>query len=543
MPTARAAALVLLFTALASHAGAAPVPSEAGVPPPAPLDPRGLPGPLLIVGGGTLPADARRAFVDVAGKDRAKIVVIPTASADVDDPKKVSSFLTPWEELKPASVVALHTRDAQKANDPAFVKPLTEATAVWFSGGDQNKLTAAYRGTLVEKELHRLHARGGIIGGTSAGAAVMTDLMIAGGTDTARLGDGFGFLPGFVVDQHFVARKREKRLEGVIASHPTRVGLGLDEGTAVLVRGRVARVIGDSTVTVCIAKGAGRAAAADEYKAGSLLDLVQLQRAALNRAAKEPFPPVKPPTPDVKTGALVIVGGGGAGANIWKKFIELAGGPDSTLVVVTTAMEDPLAPESVEEVALKRNGAKHVVALHTRDRKEADDPKFSDVLTKAKGVWFSGGRQWRFVDAYEGTLTEKRFREVLGRGGVIGGSSAGASIQSEFMPRGHPLGNTVMAAEGYERGFGFLPGCAVDQHFFARKRTADMTGLMKRYPQYLGIGIDEGTALVVRGSVAEVIGRTKVAFYDTKKATDGDKDYEEVTVGEKYDLKERKKIK
>jgi cyanophycinase len=183
-----------------------------------------------------------------------------------------------------------------------------------------------------------------------------------------------------------------------------------------------------------------------------------------------------------------------------------------------------------------------VKALHTRNPKEADVPEFSEVLTKAGGVWFSGGRQWRFVDAYEGTLTEKRFHEVLARGGAIGGSSAGASIQSEYMPRGHPLGNTVMAVEGYEHGFGFLPGCAVDQHFFARKRTADMTGLMKLHPQYLGIGLDEGTAIVVSGSVAEVVGKTKVAFYDTKKKPIDGKDYEEVTVGEKYDLKERKKL-
>ena len=70
-----------------------------------------------------------------------------------------------------------------------------------------------------------------------------------------------------------------------------------------------------------------------------------------------------------------------------------------------------------------------------------------------------------------------------------------------------------------------------------------MTGLMRQYPQYLGIGIDEGTALVVTGSVAEVIGRTKAAFYDTKKKPDGEKDYEEVLTGEKYDLKERKKVK
>ena len=288
---------------------------------------------------------------------------------------------------------------------------------------------------------------------------------------------------------------------------------------------------------------AGKPAANDEYKADSVLDLVQLQRAAFNRAANTPFPPAKPPEPVVAKGALVIVGGGGAGPEIWKKFIELAGGPDSTIVVVTTAMEDPLTPESVEEKILKKYGAKNVKALHTRDRKTADDPAFSAVLTKAKGVWFSGGRQWRFVDSYEGTLTEKRFREVLARGGAIGGSSAGASIQSEYMPRGHPLGNLVIAAEGYERGFGYLPGCAVDQHFFARKRTADMTGLMKEYPQYLGIGLDEGTAIVVTGSTAEVIGKSKVAFYDTKKKPDGEKDYEEVFPNEKYDLKERKKLK
>jgi cyanophycinase len=145
------------------------------------------------------------------------------------------------------------------------------------------------------------------------------------------------------------------------------------------------------------------------------------------------------------------------------------------------------------------------------------------------------------VDAYEGTLTEKRFHDVLARGGAIAGSSAGASIQSEYMPRGHPLGNTVMAAEGYERGFAFLPGCAVDQHFFKRNRTADMTGLMAEYPQYLGIGIDEGTALVVRGSRADVIGASKVAFYDTRRKR-ADPDYEEVRAGESYDLVRRAKV-
>lgn len=528
--TARATLAVLLLSAAVSRADT-PRPDLAE-----------LPGPLVIVGGGTVPADARAAFVGLAGKDRAKLVVVPTASADADDEKKADGYLKPWRDLNPASVVLLHTRDRKRADDPQFAAVLADATGVWFGGGDQARLTAAYRGTLVEAELKKLHARGGVIGGTSAGAAVLSHPMIVGGTDAAKTADGFGFLPGFVIDQHFAARNRQKRLQGVIADRPHLVGLGIDEGTAVIARGRTLRVIGDSTVTVCLAKGAGRPEMFDARKAGTLLDTFQLRRAAANRAAKEPFPPAKFRDPVVEKGSLVIVGGGGAGPDIWKKFIELSGGPDALIVVIPTAMEDPLRPESTEEVALKRNGAKNVKALHTRDPKKANDPAFSEVLTKAGGVWFSGGRQWRFVDAYEGTLTEKRFHEVLARGGAIGGSSAGASIQSEYMPRGHPLGNTVMAAEGYERGFGFLPGVAVDQHFFARKRTADMTGLMKLYPHVLGIGIDEGTALVVKGSVAEVIGRTKVAFYDYRKQADGDKDYDEVKVGERYDLRARKRV-
>ena len=506
-----------------------------------------VPGPLVIVGGGKMTDEIREAFITLAGKEKAKIVVIPTASATADNPKNADSFLKSWQDLGPQSVVLLHTRDRKQADDPGFVKPLAEATAVWFSGGLQTRIVGAYRGTLVEKELKKLHARGGVIGGTSAGAAVMSDLMIEGGTDTARTGPGLGFLPGIVIDQHFVARNREERLRGVIAANPAYVGIGIDEGTAIIVRRRTIRVIGESSMTICVTAGARKPAATQVAKSGALFDLFQLRRAAANRAAKNPFPPAKPKDPIVAKGALVIVGGGGATPDIWKRFIELAGGPEAPIVVVPTSMEDPLPLIPAEVRILQKYGAKRITTLHTRDRKEADDPKFSEPLLKAKGVWFGGGRQWRFVDAYEGTLTEKRMHDVLARGGVIGGSSAGASIQSEFMPRGHPLGNTVMAAEGYERGFGFLPGCAVDQHFFARNRTADMTGLMKEYPQFLGIGIDEGTAIVVTGSTAEVIGRSKVAFYDYRNRSAADSadetDYEEVKAGEKYDLVERAKVK
>ncbi len=459
--------------------------------PPA-IDPAGLPGPLVLAGEGRLTNDTRKAFFDLAGKEKAKIVVIPTALKHADDAKVTDLLVNDWKDLKAASVEVLHTRDRKEADDPKFVKPLTEATGVWFANGNPELLIEAYRGTLVEKELKKLHERGGVIGASLGGAMSLTDLVIAG--DAPKTTPGFGLLQGFIVDGG-------KRLESTIAKHPGYVGLGLELGTAVVIRGRVTRVLGEDAVTVYVGKGAGKAAATDEYKAGSLLDIVQLRRAAANRAAKEPFPPEKPPVPEVAKGTLMIIGGGGSSPEMWERFIKASGGPDATIVVIPTALEDSdLAKGEIgEEKILKKYGAKNVVQLHTRDPKQADDPKFSEVLTKAGGVWFSGGRQWKFVDAYAGTLTEKRFHEVLDRGGAIGGSSAGASIQSEYMPRGHPLGNTVMAAEGYEKGFGFLPGCAVDQHFFVRKRTGDMSGLVKKYPQYLGIGLDEATAIVVTG--------------------------------------------
>jgi cyanophycinase len=501
-----------------------------------------VPGPLVIVGGGGMPESVRKSFVSLAGGETAKILVVPTASASAGDPAQVESFLEGWKILGVKDVTIFHAKSKDEANDPVFARPLATATGVWFSGGDQSRITERYLGTATEKGLRALHARGGVIGGTSAGAAIMSGVMITGGNPVATTGTGFDLLPGFVVDQHFVKRDRKVRLIGVLDKHPGFVGLGIDEATAAVVTGRTIKAVGSSTLTVILSPGAGRTRHEQTLKSGESADLFQLRRAAANRAAKDPFPPKAVPDPVVSKGSLVIVGGGGLPAEITDRFFALAGGKDAPIVVIPTAQEDPAADRHPEEALFKRLGATNVKTLHTRDRKKADDPAFSEILLNAKAVWFGGGRQWRFVDSYAGTLTEKRFHEVLARGGVIGGSSAGASIQAEYMPRGHPLGNTVMDAEGYERGFGFLPGVAVDQHFFARKRTGDMTGLMTRYPQYLGIGIDEATALVVTGSTAGVIGKTKAAFYDWRKGKpDGAADFVEVKSGESYDLVRRVK--
>src|SRR5207237_10183123 len=128
-----------------------------------------------------------------------------------------------------------------------------------------------------------------------------------------------------------------------------------------------------------------------------------------------------------------------------------------------------------------------------------------------------GGRQWMFVDAYEGTKAHAEMLALLQRGGVIAGSSAGATIQGDYLCRGGVFGNFEMMYEGYERGLSFLPGVGIDQHFTQRKRFGDMTAFVKAYPQFLGIGIDEATAIIVKGSTAEVTGRGKVHFYDARR--------------------------
>jgi cyanophycinase len=216
------------------------------------------PGTLVIVGGGGLPDGLRDKFMALAGGKAARLVIIPTASSSADLKEEQDGFLNPWKRYAPASLTILHTRSRKEADDPAFSKPIALATAVWFSGGDQVELMAPYRQTAVERELKALLKRGGVIGGTSAGAAVMSDVMIEGGNPKARVGRGFGFLTTAVCDQHFLRRSRINRLLGVLADRPDLIGLGIDEGTGFVLEGDRWSVVGRSYVMACeVGKGGG----------------------------------------------------------------------------------------------------------------------------------------------------------------------------------------------------------------------------------------------------------------------------------------------
>lgn len=217
-----------------------------------------------------------------------------------------------------------------------------------------------------------------------------------------------------------------------------------------------------------------------------------------------------------ETGSLVVVGGGSLSDNIYQRVIDLAGGPGpaSSIVVIPTADgAESYDQDAAGAAAFRRLGAGNVTVLHTYDRAVADSEGFVEPLLAATGVWFGGGRQWRLVDAYAGTRSEAEFAGVLGRGGVVGGSSAGASIQGSFLARGDTANNQVMVGD-HQVGFGYLKDTAVDQHVLVRNRIFDMFDILKVRPELLGFGIDENTALVVSGNDAEVIGASYVAVYD-----------------------------
>ncbi len=214
-----------------------------------------------------------------------------------------------------------------------------------------------------------------------------------------------------------------------------------------------------------------------------------------------------------KSGSLVIVGGAMKDTSIINRFISLCGGFDSPIIVIPTASGRSTFDNQEIISFLTSAGATRVEVLHTYDPEIANTEEFVNPLKDAKGIWFTGGRQWRLVDAYANTLAEKEFRNVLKRGGVIGGTSAGASIMGSFLVRGDTSTSEIMIGD-HQRGFSYLANCAIDQHLLARNRQNDLIDVVSLHPELLGIGIDENIAIVVKGNEFEVIGHGYVAIYD-----------------------------
>ena len=348
-------------------------------------------------------------------------------------------------------------------------------------------------------------------------------------------------LDSLLVSNDFLQHPPPDALIAKLTTRPGLIGVGIPSGTALIANGRRLEFAGMSDVVFCLPASTSRPNNRPlkqwRRKPGSDADLIELNRSAIARLGPV-FPAERDNVPEVPAGVLFPCGGGDLPDSLWQRFVDLAGGVDSPFVVIpiATPQPDDPAPKGVDR--LKRLGCRHITVLNQHTEADVRTPQFVEALKEARGVWFVGGRQWKYIDAYEGGIAEQLFRDVLKRNGVIGGTSAGAAAQSEYMVRGSPLGNREIMAEGYEHGLNFLPGCAIDIHVKQRGRLNDLVGLIQFYPQLLGIGIDEDTAAEIRGRVLTVHGDGRVNIVDSRVPVPT-----ALQAGDRFDLVERKPLK
>jgi cyanophycinase len=239
----------------------------------------------------------------------------------------------------------------------------------------------------------------------------------------------------------------------------------------------------------------------------------------------------------------LLITGGATEPRDYQHLIDLGGGSKANVVVIPNASvtkPTPLAALQEEYCGAKSPFAAFpnvpCKVVYTNDPATANTEAFVAPLKTATAVWFVGGRHWRIADVYLDTLTQKEFFNLLDRGGVIGGGSAGATIQGSYMVRGskEPDDNTIMMAPGHEIGLGFLTNATVDQHVDVRHRENDLAPVIKAHPNLLGLGLDQATSITVHGDTLTVNGPKRVAVWDGKDH-DG-KGYFYLNTGDKLDL-------
>lgn len=452
--------------------------------------------------------------------------------------------------------ISFLVHDLPPEPDTLVRKALKTVDVVGFQFGEPSNEALRFIHA-IKSDLHRFIKKGGALIVDQPIAAALGEFysptLQEPGWQAGRLKPGLNLLPNCILHcESDDSTDIQDRVLADLSRHPRAVGISLAHKSMLLLSGRKMFSHGEGGATFMLAQNERQPPRIEKLQPSQsvrqsspeyLIDLTEWRRDAIDRTLP-PFPPAKPKPPFVENGTLIIVGGGGMPAGLMNRLVELAGGKENAKLVYVPCSEADRVGEPQRTVeSWKKSGVKNATFIHTKDRNKANtDEAFMAPLKEATGIWFGGGRQWNMADSYYGTKSHKLMKDVLRRGGVIGGSSAGASIQARYLARATPIGNFRIMAPGYERGgLGFISGVAIDQHFTQRGRQKDMTQLVNRYPQLLGIGIDEATAIVVQKSRAEVVGRGKVHFYDRNlPVVPGEPDYIALPEGSSYDLAKRK---
>ena len=213
-------------------------------------------------------------------------------------------------------------------------------------------------------------------------------------------------------------------------------------------------------------------------------------------------------------GKLIIIGGGSIPDSLFEFFAADCGGKNQPVVYIPTATTDEEFIQKGEHlIKFTSRGYTNLSTIHTRDKKEADNPKNIELMRNAKGLFFGGGDQQLIADAYAGTKLYDEFIALLNRGGVIMGTSAGATIMGSLMVGGDAR-DDISKKYNFNPAFSFMTNTALDQHVLARNRQFDLISVIENYPGTLGIGMDESTAIIVEAGQFKVWGKSYAMLYD-----------------------------
>ncbi len=494
-------------------------------------------GKIMLVGSDKISSPVGAAFAFLAGGKNGKLVILNNAAG-----LRMEIF-PQWHKLI-GDVTVITLDKSKNTMTKAELETLRSATAVWLADDLSKNLVGLQLGN----ELKDLLLRDGGVGGQGVAAESIATLV----TEGESIRDGFNLLTNSCISTSI---NKKKTFAETLNSIPGRVGWKISPKAAVVIHNsRQISVIGYSGIILRTAANGEWPERVAAFGPGNYVlpvlpfttDLISWNRSGLARLGKI-FPPSEAPVPEVPKGALLIIGGNGSPEGMWEKVVSFAGGIDAHYVCLSQT-EDCSAAEKLKSLGCT-NVAIHVVKTGFNGIDQGSDPSLLRDLGTANAVYFGGGRTYKFMDAYLDTPAQKLMKGVLDRGGIILGTSAGAQIQGDFLLRGDPRTNDTVWMEGNDKGLGFIQGVIIDAHFRQRGRENILPSLLVKFPQMLGIGIDESTAIWVQDTIAEVLGPHLVTFYDLKNSKNQDASSVKVgdpvilKTGEKYDLKNRKRIK
>ena len=214
-------------------------------------------------------------------------------------------------------------------------------------------------------------------------------------------------------------------------------------------------------------------------------------------------------------GKLIVVGGGDILDTMYNLFAKEIGGKSQPIVYIPTATDDePWIQAGEHLVKFTSRGFTNLTTVHTCDKQKANDPVFIERIRKAKGVFIGGGDQANIANAFLGTAVHQELIALLNRGGIIMGTSAGATIMGESMITGWEQRKAPNVQHQYPAGLAFMKNTSIDQHVLVRNRQFDLIPMMESNTNLLGMAIDEATAAYVNRDSIQVIGRSYMMIYD-----------------------------